>query len=76
MEDEIKVGEYVRTKEGYIAKCIEIDEDKDYFTFDDCVESQYGDTFYSLYDRELKNIVKHSKNIIDLIEVRRLYKWT
>lgn len=66
--EEIKVGEYVRTKEGFIAKCKEIDEDKEYYEFDKCVDFEYGDSYYSLYDYELFKIVKHSPNIIDLIE--------
>lgn len=65
---DIEVGEYVRTKEGYIAKCIEIGEDGDYSTFDNYIEIQNGYTFF--YDNELDKITKHSHNIIDLIEAR------
>ena len=67
--EEIKVGEYVRTKQGYIAKCVEVDEDGDYYTFDEFVQENYGDKYSSLYERELEDIVKHSSNIIDLIEI-------
>lgn len=55
---EIQVGEYIRTKDGYIGKCQKIDV-------------YYGDI---LIRTELKRIIydfeviKHSFNIIDLIE--------
>lgn len=65
MEDEIKVGEYVRTKKDGICMLIEIDKDD--------LWCGYVDKPFWL---RLDNIVKHSKDIIDLIEVRRLYKWT
>ena len=56
--EKIKAGEFVRTKDGYIGKCQKIDV-------------YYGDI---LIRTELKRIiydfevVKHSFNIIDLIE--------
>lgn len=67
--EEIKVNDFVRTKQGYIAKCVEVDEDGDYYTFDEFVQENYGDKYSSLYERELEDIVKHSSNIIDLIEI-------
>lgn len=58
---EIEVGEYVRTKNGEIHKIIEINNPNDelwtYYKF----ENNMGD--YK------EKIVKHSKNIIDLVEV-------
>ena len=72
MNNEIEVGEYVRTRDGYIAKVIEIDEDGDYYTFDNYVQVDHGDKFYSLYKEELKNVKTHSKNKIELVEERRL----
>lgn len=54
MEDEIKVGEYVRTDKGYIVK---IDKEKKNLQMLKFLDVEYG------------NILKHSKNIIDLIEV-------
>lgn len=69
MNNEIEEGEFVRTKDGYIAKVIEIDEDGDYYTFDNYVQVDHGDKFYSLYKEELKNIRNHSKNKIELVEV-------
>ena len=59
----IEVGEYVRTKKGKIDKV----------TNDNCYMPQYIECKKSLLYKE--DIIKHSKNIIDLIEVRRLCKW-
>ena len=70
---EIKVGEYVRSKKGYIAKVttvghfllhldktIDFEQDSgNYYSGIDCIDNE---------DLE-KNILKHSPNIIDLIEV-------
>ena len=53
----IKVGEYVRTREGKIDRV----KNNDYYM------QQYIECEKGLYLRE--NIVKHSKNITDLIEV-------
>lgn len=63
---EIEVGDYVRTKEGEIHKVIKIIEDDgdwDYY----CCGNNVG--YFAM------DIAKHSKNIIDLIEKRRLCKW-
>lgn len=69
MED-IKVGEYVRTKIGYIAKV------KNIICKGYPIKSLEG---YIICDDEDGTIlnqeeVKHSFNLIDLIEVRRLCK--
>lgn len=77
----IEVGEYVRTKDGCIAKIINMQEE-DY--------QERGNLLYEL-DREVfdetegfeeyscyalpDQFLAHSKNIIDLIEVRRLCEW-
>lgn len=71
MED-IKVGEYVRTKSGNIGKVLDItnvtmQKRKKYL-----IKWNISKAYYITAIR----IVKHSKNIIDLIEVRRLCKWT
>lgn len=62
---EIEVGEYVRTKTGEIHKVIEIKENR-YIT-------NFADYFYYRYDNNMggfkSNIVNHSKQLIDLIEV-------
>ena len=55
--EEIKVGEYVRTDNGIIGKYIE----KQRMDYIDTGKQQIG------FDIE-KDIVKHSPNIIDLIE--------
>lgn len=66
MED-IKVGEYVRTKKGYIAQITEIDK---YIWFNNKINKESGIPVYELSKVEFENLVtKHSKNITDLIEV-------
>lgn len=56
MSNEIEAGEYVKTKKGFIGKLINIDTKNEAYYLDcgKCVS--------------LVNIIKHSKNIIDLIE--------
>lgn len=69
----IEVGEYARTEKGYIAKITEIDN---FIWFDNKINKESGMPCYELSKVEFENLVtKHSKNIIDLIEVRRLCKW-
>jgi len=62
---EIQVGDYVRTKEGIIGKAV----------------SEYGNTIrinlqngecWGMSKSNFEGILKHSKNIIDLIEVKDL----
>lgn len=60
---EIKVGEYVRLKNGIIRKF------KKYVNNEDIELTRPYNTC------KIKEIVKHSKNIIDVIEVRRLCEW-
>lgn len=77
----IEVGEYVRTKEGNIFKIIggnsdNYDIDCSYYKLealeDEWFESnRYNDNGYFFNER---NIKKHSKNIIDLIEVGDVVK--
>ena len=62
---DIKVGEYVRTNRGYIYKIKKIR--KSDVSEEVYVVRAHGDN-YSFYLRK-ENITKHSKNIIDLIEV-------
>ena len=64
----IEIGEYVRTKQGDISKVRYIDEENIFL--EDCVWSKndlYEKTDVLYFDDE--EIAKHSKNIIDLIEV-------
>lgn len=67
----IEVGEYIRTKDGYIAKCT--DTDGDYtklYWFNSKIDKISGIPVYDIHEEQLNNIIlKHSKNIIDLIEV-------
>ena len=60
--EEIKVGEYVRTSKGKIDIFKEKDENG---LFARCEKNTYW----------MLDIVKHSKHIIDIIEVRRLCEW-
>ena len=69
----IEVGEYCRTREGFIAK-LEKMEDSDTSPYGDERISLWHEDYYGGYE-EPHIIVKHSKNIIDLIEVRRLCEW-
>lgn len=63
---EIEVGEYVRTTKGYIAKVIEY---KDELICDKTIDKCDGEEFKYFFREDVEeNIVKHSKNIIDLIE--------
>ena len=70
MENEIKVGEYVRTKEGYIGKLVEyIPNALNYLKIDVGREIIHCDNsrdnfIYTRYGFQLK----HSPNLIDLIE--------
>lgn len=56
--EEIKLGEYVRFKDGEIGKIIDIKEDPPRVVY-----SEYGEIGL------VADIAKHSPNIIDLIEV-------
>lgn len=71
MEDEIEVGEYVRTKTGNIGKIIDISNVTGQKRKKYLIKWDISKAYYITNIR----IVKHSKNIIDLIEVRRLCKW-
>jgi len=62
-DKEIKIGEYIRFKDGKIRKIISQDVDN-HLIVDIYI---YGGNWLTL--NEQKNILKHSSNIIDLIEV-------
>ena len=64
MENEIKVGEWVRTDNGIIGKYVK------YRGIEDAIET---DNKWIGFDIE-KDIVKHSNNLIDLIEIGDLVK--
>ena len=61
MKNEIKEGEYVRTKDGHIFKT---DKENKNIQINEFINIG-----------GVRDIVKHSPNIIDLIEIRRLCKW-
>ena len=65
---EIKVGEYVRTKDGVIAKVTYVDA-----MMVDCDRDVYDLEHLAMMEIPIEDkeeyILKHSKNIIDLVEV-------
>ena len=68
----IEVGDYVRTVDGVIAKVITISSyyKTKIYHFDNTLYQDWDEDIDFLRDSNLeKIIVKHSKNIIDLIEV-------
>lgn len=68
--EEIKVGEYVRTKQGYIAKLININREFGLLEFDKNIyKESYKPSNIINFNKFNKRYLKHSKNIIDLIEV-------
>jgi hypothetical protein len=61
--EEIKVGEYIRSKDGYIGKVEKLKHDMEYNqNYLICEKDNVMASNYT------ENIVKHSPNIIDLIE--------
>lgn len=75
LEDEIEIGEYVRTNNKGIKRIDGIDNNKTvnkylYFTG---IEDFEGKEYKIIKKTE---IVKHSKQLIDLIKIRRLCKRT
>ncbi len=72
MEDKIEVREYVRTKDGIIAQIKNIDYEAEIYRFDRTIYiNDFGMKNDVLYNNEMfkKVVVKHSKQLIDLIEV-------
>ena len=66
MED-IKVGEYVRTKDGIIGKVFEEDDIEDKGV---CIDNLFFDDYAEITDFvNYTNILNHSFHLIDLIEV-------
>lgn len=69
---EIEIGEYVKTKDGIIAQIKSIDYEAGIYRFDRIIyNNDFGMKEDVLYNNEMfkKVIVKHSKQLIDLIEV-------
>lgn len=72
MEEKISVNEYVRTKDGRIAQIKSIDYEAGIYRFDRIIYiNDFGMKEDVLYNNEMfkKLIVKHSKQLIDLVEV-------
>lgn len=67
---EIKCGEYIRTKQGYIAKFIHVNNTYGFLEFDKTIwkEGNKPKSTISFSDFK-KRVTKHSSNIINLIEV-------
>lgn len=68
--EEIKANEILRAENGKFYKIVSATKD-DFL----CIELGKNKTKIELFS-DLPEIVKHSSNIIDLIVVRRLCKWT
>ena len=71
MEEKIEVEEYVKTKDGIIAQIKSIDYEAGIYRFDRIIyNNDFGMKEDVLYNNEMfkKVIVKHSKQLIDLIE--------
>lgn len=74
MEDKIEVGEYVRLARNQGINKI-IDKENDRYVLESEIADSYGDITCFLYECELKDeIVKHSKQLIDLIENKDVLK--
>jgi len=78
---DININEYVRTKQGYIAKLQ--NKDNEFLYFDNSIYCYYEESpllpinmklLDGTYIKAEEYIAKHSKNIIDLIEERRFCK--
>lgn len=68
MEDKIEVGEYVRLARNQGINKI-IDKENARYVLESEIADSYGDITCFLYECELKDeIVKHSKQLIDLIK--------
>ena len=71
----IEVGEYVRLARNHGINKI-IDKENDRYFFENEIEDSECNIAWFLYEFELKEeIVKHSKQLIDLIEVRDILKY-
>ena len=71
MENEIKENDYIRTKTGNIGKVIDITNVTGQKRKKYLIKWNISKAYYITS----MNIVKHSPNIIDLIEERRLCEW-
>lgn len=68
MNDKIEIGEYVRTTDGIIQKCIDVDNS--YIYADDILSYNFqGDIEIPNCYIDKTRIVKHSKSLIDLVQI-------
>lgn len=75
---EIEVNEFVRTRNGIIRKITEKYQFNEYGRFWFSIKENKKTENCNEYSMDIineKDIVKHSNNIIDLIEERRLCEW-
>lgn len=71
----IEVNEYVRLARNQGINKI-IDKEDDRYILESEIADSYGDITWFLYECELEEeIVKHSKQLIDLIEVKDVIKY-
>ena len=71
----IEVNEYVRLARNQGINKI-IDKEDDIYILESEIADSYGDITWFLYECELKeDIVKHSKQLIDLVEVKDVIKY-
>ena len=69
--NDIKVGEYVRLARNQGINRVEYIGD-DFYVLEDYYGDEYGDETCCLYKYKVaEEVLKHSVNIIDIIEVRR-----
>ena len=69
----IEVNEYVRTNTGYIAKLKQYLSNTGTYLFDDFIQEIQRNKYRCISENELeKVIVKHSKQLIDLVELKDL----
>lgn len=74
MEDEIKIGDYIRTKDNKIRKVIKIIDDEDYEDRGNILYEVNDECYDNIFD-EYSNyilpdqILKHSSNIADILKI-------
>ena len=64
---ELHEGEYCRTKSGFIAKLIEIDDDG-LCWFDGPITEEYGKTSDLLYPDEIDEVIRHYTDVRKVLE--------
>lgn len=76
MDKEIEVGDYIRlTRNQGINKIIDIDEDG-FLILENYIADEWGDECIQISPQDIKNeIIKHSEDIFDLIEVNDIIQY-